>query len=178
MILYRTIYADPPWPEYGGGRICRGAQAHYSLMSISEIIALRSFIDQNTEPNCHLYLWTTNNYLPSALVVMKEWGFQYVTMITWMKDRIGLGQYYRGITEHCLFGRKGQLPYRTLESGIRAQGATGFLAPRTAHSVKPEEMRQMIEKVSYPPRLEMFARRPISGWHTWGAEVDKEADNG
>lgn len=37
---YRTIYIDPPWPESGGGRICRGAQQHYELMSVEQIKAL------------------------------------------------------------------------------------------------------------------------------------------
>ncbi len=25
---YKTIYADPPWPEVGGGKIKRGADRH------------------------------------------------------------------------------------------------------------------------------------------------------
>jgi len=35
---YRTIYADPPWPEYGSGKIKRGADRHYPLMSIKAIV--------------------------------------------------------------------------------------------------------------------------------------------
>ena len=37
---YKTIYIDPPWPEYGGGKIKRGANAHYRLMSVKEILDL------------------------------------------------------------------------------------------------------------------------------------------
>lgn len=37
---YKTIYADPPWPEHGGGKIKRGADRHYQLMSVKDIIAL------------------------------------------------------------------------------------------------------------------------------------------
>ena len=29
---YRVIYADPPWPEYGGGKIKRGADRHYPFI--------------------------------------------------------------------------------------------------------------------------------------------------
>lgn len=62
---------------------------------------------------CHLYLWATNNYLPAAFECIKAWGFEYITTITWMKDKVGLGQYYRGITEHCLFATtKKRLPYK------------------------------------------------------------------
>ena len=37
---YKTIYADPPWPEYEGGKIKRGADRHYNLMTIKEIMSL------------------------------------------------------------------------------------------------------------------------------------------
>ncbi len=171
---YKTIYADPPWPEYGGGKIKRGADRHYPLMSIPEIIRLGSQLEPYIDGNAHLYLWATNNYLPDALTVMKAWGFEYKTTITWMKDRMGLGQYFRGLSEHCLFGVRGSLPYRTRPDGKRAQGTTAFLAPRQEHSRKPEEMRRMIELVSYEPRLELFARRPVEGWDVWGNQVETD----
>lgn len=44
-----------------------------------------------------------NLHLPDALECVKAWGFQYVTLITWCKDSMGLGQYFRGMTEHCIF---------------------------------------------------------------------------
>lgn len=168
---YKTIYADPPWSESGGGKIRRGADRHYPLMSTREILSMSPFIGDISEANCHLYLWVTNNFLQDGFKVMERWGFTYKTMITWMKDRFGLGQYFRGITEHCLFGVKGVLPYKTLD-GKRQQGVTGFTAKRLKHSQKPEEMRQLIEKVSYPPYIELFARKETPGWDVWGNEVE------
>lgn len=120
---YHTIYADPPWMERGGDG--RGANAHYPIMKTKEIIALAPMVQELAEENAHLYLWATNNFLPDALEVMKVWGFRYVTTITWVKDRIGLGQYFRGLTEHCLFGVRGKLPYKVID-GKRQQGKTGF----------------------------------------------------
>ena len=125
MKKYYTIYADPPWKERGGGQIKRGANKHYSLMSVKEIINMKKFINEISHDNCHLYLWVTNNFLESGLRVMKEWGFDYKTMITWnkvlldewnnvLRGNIGLGQYFRGVTEHCLFGVKGNLPYKKM----------------------------------------------------------------
>lgn len=165
---YHTIYADPPWAENGGGG--RGANAHYPLMKAKEIIALAPMVQDLAEENAHLYLWTTNNFLPDALEVMKAWGFRYVTMITWMKDRIGLGQYFRGLTEHCLFGIRGKLPYKVID-GKRQQGKTGFFEEKREHSRKPVQMREMIEKVSYPPFIELFARERFDGWDAWGNEI-------
>lgn len=165
---YSVIYADPPWSESGGGKIKRGADRHYPLMKTKDIAALP--VQGIADTNCHLYLWTTNSFLPDALEVMKSWGFSYKTAITWQKDKIGLGQYFRGITEHCLFGVRGVLPYKTA-SGKRCQGKTGFYSPKGKHSEKPIEMRNMIELVSYEPRIELFARQHVEGWDCWGNEV-------
>ena len=116
----------------------------------------------------------TNNFLEKGLALLKKWGFEYVTTITWIKDRFGLGQYYRGITEHCLFATtKKRLPYKVID-GKRAQGVTGFCEPKTIHSRKPFRMRKMIELVSYAPRIELFAREEFDGWDCWGNEIENE----
>lgn len=220
---YRTILADPPWLERGGGQIKRGADRHYPLMSTDAICTLP--VREWTAPDAHLYLWVTNNFLPDGLRVMQAWGFRYVTKIDWYKgyfdpeafvifrealrdvankavtvplddfaDRafaemceatcesdldedfeIGLGQYFRGCTESCLFGVRGRLPYRTRPNGKRAQGRTGFHAPRGLHSAKPEKLREMVELVSHGPYLEMFARSPAEGWDLWGNQAPVHA---
>lgn len=172
---YKTLYLDPPWPEKGGGKIKRGADRHYKLMSLAEIEALP--IKRLVDPDgCHLYLWVTNNYLEDGLRILRSWGFEYITIITWQKDRKGLGQYFRGLTEHCIFAStRKRLPYKVID-GKRAQGVTGFTAPRTIHSRKPVEMREMIEAVSYAPRLELFARESSPNWDCWGDQAPgKEA---
>jgi len=82
MKKYKTIYADPPWSETGGGKIRRGADRHYPLMKTSEIIAMSPFVKGLAEENCHLYLWVTNNFIQDGFKVMERWGFTYKTMIT------------------------------------------------------------------------------------------------
>jgi len=67
----------------------------------------------------------------------------------------------------------GGLPYKLLD-GKRQQGATLITVPRREHSRKPEEMRIMIERVSYPPFIELFARECAPGWDAWGKEVRHE----
>lgn len=166
--------------------IKRGADKHYPLMNTKDICSLRfklpgyAFTLSPSEwclPDAHLYLWVTNNKLLDGLKVVESWGFTYKTLITWAKDRFGLGQYYRGQTEHVIFAVRGCLPYRQREiDNKRAQGRTlidGFDVPRNeAHSVKPEVMRQWIEAVSHPPYLELFARRRVEGWDCWGNEIE------
>jgi N6-adenosine-specific RNA methylase IME4 len=52
---------------------------------------------------------------------------------------------------------------RTLRSWIAA--------PRGRHSEKPDAVREMIERASPGPRLELFARKLVSGWFGWGHEI-------
>lgn len=199
---YHVVYADPPWKEAGGGQVQRGANRHYNLMSTDAICRLPVWLWAARD--AHLYVWVTNNFLPDGLRVMAAWGFRFVTKIDWFKGdvddamldaclsgdyadldpersavladkelQMGIGQYFRGVTESCLFGVRGSLPYRSL-GGKRAQGRTGFHAPRGQHSAKPEKMRQMIELVSAGPYLELFARRPAEGWSAWGNQAPEQ----
>ena len=168
---YQTILADPPWAEVGGGKICRGAQGHYSLMKQKDLLELASQVKRVTAPEAHLYLWVTNTFLEDGLELAKAWGFEYKTLITWGKDRFGIGQYFRGQTEQCIFAVKGVLPYK-VEEGKRQQGRTLITAPRMEHSSKPLEMRTMIERVSYGPRLELFGRKVPAEWDAIGLELE------
>ena len=173
MTKYKTVMIDPPWMECGGGKCKRGADKHYQLMKTKDIIELlKEKISPKLEENCHMYLWVTNNFLKDGFRLLDELGFKYITMITWVKDRQGLGQYYRGLTEHCLFARKGMLPYKIID-GKRQQGTTAFVEAKTVHSAKPIKMYEMAEKVSYEPRLEVFSRKDREGWDSWGNEIGK-----
>jgi N6-adenosine-specific RNA methylase IME4 len=173
-IQFGTIYADPPWPERGGGRIKRGADRHYSLMKVIDIVAMGEVVQQISKPSSHLYLWVTNNFLPDGLEVMKAWGFRYVTMITWMKaGNGGTGQYYQGLTEHVLFGLRGKhRGYRKLTNGKKARGRTGFMEPRPGrHSQKPDLPYRWAREVSYGPYLDLFGIGERPGWAVWGNQI-------
>lgn len=162
---YQTIYADPPWNEVGGGKIKRGADKHYTVMKTKDIKALP--VKEIADENCWLFLWVTNNFLKDGIEVMEEWGFRYVTNFVWVKDRFGIGYYFRGQHELCLFGVKGNLKpkYRNISSVIQAK--------RTKHSKKPIQARDMIDKMAYDPKIELFARQRFENWDFWGNEVDE-----
>jgi N6-adenosine-specific RNA methylase IME4 len=53
---------------------------------------------------------------------------------------------------------------------------TWYTAPRQEHSKKPELFLDLIESMSRPPRLELFARRRRLGWDVWGNEVESDVD--
>jgi N6-adenosine-specific RNA methylase IME4 len=169
---YRTLVIDPPWREIGGGKIKRGADKHYPVMSAPAIIktVVESEPFQNIASDAHLYLWVTNSFLPIGLDVMTQLGFKYKTNVCWNKDRFGLGQYFRGNHELCLFGVRGKgYNVKTSSRSI----ASVINAKRRLHSQKPDEFYAMVETRSYGPYIDMFARgKPRNAcWSVWGAEV-------
>lgn len=158
---YRTILADPPWDVQQKGD--RGAERHYSLMTLDEIAALP--VADLAEDNAHLWLWVTNATLRQGYDIAEAWGFTVRSPLTWVKFRLGLGTYLRNSTEHLLFATRGTAPVE-----FRSQ-PTWINAPVQDHSHKPEEQYALIERVSPGPYLELFARRPQPGWDAWGNEV-------
>jgi N6-adenosine-specific RNA methylase IME4 len=164
MNKYKTILADPPW-KYGKG-FGWGAGEYYPLMKLEDICNLKV----PSAENSHLYLWCPNSLLPQGLEVMKKWGFTYKTCITWAKHRSIFGYYFKGQTEQLLFGVKGKLP-----PNDRKQ-TTLINAKIRKHSQKPDEMYEIIEKVSPKLYLELFARNKREGWDTWGNEVENNIE--
>lgn len=163
---YKTIVADPPWEVKAGPRSLHdphesSRDLQYPTMSVEEIAAIQIPAEQDA----HLYLWTINAYVEASYGIARSWGFQPSTLLVWAKKPKGrgLGGTYPTFTEYVLFARRGSL------SANRA--ATNWWQwPRTNHSAKPEAFIDMVESVSPPPYLELFARRNRLGWSTWGNE--------
>lgn len=160
---YRCIAADPPWQEKGGSR---GADKHYQLIHTADIprVMMQSPL-WRPAARAHLWLWVTSNFLEDGLFVLQALGFRFVSTMVWVKPSMGIGQYLRLRHEILLFGVRGRL--HTKDNGVDSV----VEAPRSRHSVKPEEAYSRIERVSPGPRLEMFARAERPGWDVWGNEV-------
>lgn len=164
---YRCIVIDPPWPMEKIDRTERPNQSHYldyPVMSIEEIAAL-PVADFAIEGGCHLYLWTTQKFLPDALDLMEHWGFNYQCVMTWVKPT-GMTPYsWMYNTELVLFGRMGNLQLERM--GLKLS----FEAPVIGHSIKPDVFYERVLQASPEPRLEMFSRRERDGFEAWGNEV-------
>ena len=52
-----------------------------------------------------------------------------------------------------------------------------MISRKRGHSVKPDELFDVIESCSPGPYLEMFARRPRKGWRQWGNETVEATAN-
>lgn len=161
---FRVIEADPPWKM--DGEEGKSQVLQYPLMDLESIKALRPEIIKMADDNCHLYLWAINPMLREAFEVMEAWGFTYKTCLTWIKSNgFGTGHYFRGATEHVLFGVRGRLD--TLQKDQRNY----FEAPRREHSSKPDEFYEVAERMSPGPRVRLFARSARAGWASWGNEL-------
>ncbi len=172
---YQTILADPPWYQRGGGKSKRGADRHYPIMKEAEIKkVMHDALEGKVGENAHMYMWCANNHLPEGLRIMEHLGFRYITNIVWAKKHFGLGRYFRGQHEICLFGTKGR-GFAARKDSNRVSSLVGreLIAP-TAHSKKPFQMYDLIEERSEGPYLELFARNERDGWSSWGDEIDSE----
>jgi N6-adenosine-specific RNA methylase IME4 len=164
---FRTILADPPWDIQQKGT--RGAQEHYPLMSLEHIKAMP--VRDLVAIDAHLWLWVTNATLREGYDVAEAWGFTVRSPLTWIKLRLGLGQYLRNSTEHVLFATRGKAPVN-----FRSQ-PTWINAPVQDHSRKPDEQYAIIERISDGPYLELFARRrppSLRSWAVWGNQIDSD----
>jgi N6-adenosine-specific RNA methylase IME4 len=162
---FSTIYADPPW-LYGNQGTRAATGNHYSGMSVAEIAALP--VAELAAPNAHLHLWTTNGFLFDAPRIMDAWGFSYKSCFVWVKPDFGMGNYWRVAHEFLLFGIRGSAPFQ--DRGLISWGEYG----RGPHSTKPAEIRDLIERASPAPRLELFARRVAPGWTVWGDNIERD----
>lgn len=178
---WRTLLADPPWRfNNAGGRVGPETKRlfKYPTMAIDDIAALA--VGDLADAPAHLYLWVPNALLPDGIRVLEAWGFAFMSNLVWKKTtmegelhRGGVGWYFRNATELVLFGVRGKSP-RTLPP---ARSQPNLIeAPRGAHSEKPDEFYDLIERCSPGPYLELFARRPRSGWTQWGNEMDQTND--
>lgn len=163
---YSLIYADPPWRYEHSKTDNRKIENQYPTMSLDEIKNLP--VSDIEADDCVLFLWATSPKLSEAMEVIEAWGFTYRTCAVWIKDKIGMGYYFRQQHELLLVAAKGT-PGAPPESSRKSSVMS---LPRGRHSSKPNEVREHIE-LMYPgaAKVELFCRDPRDGWSAWGNEV-------
>lgn len=173
MTKYKTLYLDPPWKICTGGKGGWGTpQNHYPVMNVSDIYENIKWVDDLIDDQAHMYMWVVSNKIEDALWLVNQLGFKYITNICWVKDKIGMGQYFRGQHELLFFCRKGNpLPYK-YENNKKVTISSVVNHPKSEHSKKPHIFYDIIEKVSYGPYLELFARNEKNNWDSWGPHCD------
>lgn len=171
---YQIIYADPPWKYNDKG--CYGsAESQYECMDIDKLKKLS--VPDIADDNCALFIWATYPMIKECLELIDAWGFTYKTLaFNWIKLsktsnklNFGLGRYTRGNSEPLLLATKGKL------YPIRRNINEVIMLPNIRHSKKPDRIRNMIvDLMGDLPRIELFARNQVNGWHCWGNEVNSD----
>jgi N6-adenosine-specific RNA methylase IME4 len=166
---FPVLYADPPWLYEFAESDSRKIENQYPTMPLADIckLAVPALDD------AALFLWATPPKLHEALAVIEEWGFKYRSLIVWVKDKIGMGYWARERAELLLIATRGQIP----APSPFARPDSVVTAPRGAHSEKPREFYEIIDRM-FPalPKIELFARGPVpEGWKSWGNQADATA---
>jgi N6-adenosine-specific RNA methylase IME4 len=163
---YPVIYADPPWRYEHAESSTREIENHYPTMALEDICALP--VADLATPDAILFLWATSPKLAEAMRVVESWGFTYRTCAVWVKDKIGMGYYFRQRHELLLVATRGAMP--TPAPANRPDSV--IEAPLGKHSAKPAEVAEQIEAM-YPglPWVELFCRAPRAGWAAWGNQA-------
>lgn len=121
--------------------------------------------------DCVALMWTTNQHLAVAIDVLRLRGFKYVSNYCWGKDKISTGRWNRSKHELLLVGTRGNVEC----PAPGTQWDSLIVAPKGAHSAKPECFLEMVESY-WPnvPKIELNRRGPPrQGWFAWGNEVEE-----
>jgi len=162
--LYDIIVIDPPWkynrnydPETS--RIA----SPYPEMDLEEL----KKIDLPANENCILWLWTTHAFIFDAKKLMDIWGFDYKAILTWDKDKMGMGYWLRMQCEFCLLGIKGSPVWdiKNIRDIIRE--------PRREHSRKPKGFYEKISDNFVGKKADYFSREEIPGFDRKGNDINK-----
>ena len=173
---YPVLLLDPPWSYTGSQTKWGAARKFYPTMTNDEIAALP--VQDWLEPKSVVFLWATGPRLDTAIDMLRAWGLYHRGVaFTWVKTRKKDGQpigaqgvrpsVVKPTTEFVLVAstKKKARPLPIADEGVPQV----VLAPRRAHSQKPEEVQERIDKL-YPElrKAELFARRQFPGWDCYG----------
>lgn len=161
---YSILYCDPPWRYDFSETTSREIEQNYQTMTMVELKELKIPCDENAV----IFMWATAPKLREALELLEAWDFDYKTHAIWDKEKIGMGYWFRGQHELLMVGVRGDFSPPTEKERV----SSVFRIPRTKHSKKPGEIRDLISEW-YPKhkKIELFAREKYEGWDVWGNEV-------
>lgn len=201
MGKFATVVVDPPWdiafggkdaddnhrrrevaikngkprtkPDRSGGYSAGGYTGlPYVSMSLDEIQRLPIPV-LLTDPAL-VFLWTTQAMLPFAFGVVDGWGLAYAYTMTWHKPS-GPKPLTRPMynSEFIVVGQRSVPMYLDHKAFVTAN----YWRDK-GHSEKPEGFYDLLRRVTPGPRLDIFGRRKIAGFTSWGNEAPEGEPDG
>lgn len=168
---FDVVSLDPPWRYEKNASMTdadRRNEPDYPDMSLDEIIALN--VPKLLERDAIVWLWTTNAHLlTQAPKVLEAWHLVPKTVLTWVKNKMGSGDWLRGQTEHCIMAVRGK------PRVMLTNESTVLYGKAREHSRKPDEFYERVERLCPGTKLELFAREERRGWVTHGVELGRFA---
>ena len=199
MGKFATVVIDPPWDiSYGGadsqeairrinekafasGKAQRGRNGYgdggnsvvpryvrlaYQTMHIQDIQALP--METVLQDDAIVFLWATQGTLPDAIPMIANWGLKYAYTMVWNKA-IGTKPTNRPFynSEFIVVGHYGKPQYLDEKQFF---AVNQWHHPRK-QSQKPEGFYDLLRRVTPGPRLDIFGRRRIAGFTSWGNEA-------
>ncbi|MDD5343305.1 MAG: MT-A70 family methyltransferase [Smithella sp.] len=160
---YEVIVVDPPWP-YSSTYDSEGFRGttDYPEMQIAELLEMRL----PASDDCVLFLWTTHKFIWTAKELLDNWEFTYRNVLTWNKQKMGIGKLFRLQCEFCLVGIKGKPVFNN-------NGAHRDILEesRREHSRKPDIFYSMVDQLCVGRKLDIFGREKRNdNWDIWGKE--------
>jgi N6-adenosine-specific RNA methylase IME4 len=149
---FACVYADPPWMIGEGNELFVTAFSQLPIPSLVEGAA-------------HLHLWASNDSLLAAVQVMENWGFRFSGCLVCINSDGRPGRYWLDSHEYLLLGTRGDLPL--MESTL----PSWFHCDREPNGCPPLPIRDLIERASPGPYLELFGRYPAMGWTIVGGLI-------
>ena len=176
MGRYATVVIDPPWAlppltlehrtaASGNRQGISVKPLTYKTLSLDEIGSLP--IKALLADDAFLFCWTINSRLMHMADILSQWCIEYIFTMTWVKaGGINLPNRPQFNSEWCVVGRNGSPRFLTTKGFDMAN-----YWPRTGHSEKPEGFYDLLRRVTLGPRLDIFGRRRIAGFDSWGDEA-------
>lgn len=162
--VFEVIVIDPPW-KYHDDKVYdadgfRGT-TNYPTLTLEEI----GNIKLPSADNCVLWLWTTHRFMRYSFELLDKWGFEEKAILTWCKNKMGIGRWLRSKSEFCIMAVKGKpLIHLTNQTTV-------LNADIGKHSEKPQEFYDLVDKLCIGRKLDYFARKKRQGWDVYGDEV-------
>lgn len=134
-------------------------------MSDDEILDLR--VGDLMCDDSVIFLWATMTHLPLAFRCLAAWGFKYSTVLVWLKPPRGFKGFptWSNCVEFCLYGRRGSWP------NLKRFDRNWWIIKPGKHSAKPPFFNRMFADTFAGPRIEVFAREQMLGYHAMGWEI-------